>query len=140
MPMVVFLEPNPDAIRIENFLTARADCSPWPIDLFRPRQFFGRGQILDAAGRPLGRYQWRGVINGPDGSHVAQYALNFDRVGTVVYSLDASPEVFPHDVATMVAFGAREGAGVELSASPSLRPGCVWNLNWQIRISVETQQ
>ena len=25
VPMVVFLEPNPDAIRIENFLTARAN-------------------------------------------------------------------------------------------------------------------
>lgn len=140
IPTVVFLEPNSDTIKIENLLTARADCSPWPIDSFRPRQFFGRGQILDAAGRLLGRYQWRGVINNLDGSHVAQYALTFNNVGTVVYTLDTSPEVFPYEVATMIAFGAREGAGVEILASPSLRPGCVWNLNWQIRINVEAQQ
>lgn len=139
-PSVIFLEPDASTIRIEDVIASRADCTPWPIEPYRPRQFFLRGSILDASGAVLGRYLARGVINKADGSHVAQYALTISGIGTIVYTLDVSPEVFPYEAVSLVAYGPQTGADVNLEATPSLRPGCVWNHNWQLRISLSSLQ
>lgn len=135
LPSLVFLAPDAATTRIENLIQPRADCAPWPIDPVRPRWFNQRGQILDASGANLGRYFVRGVINNPDGSHVADYALTLTGIGTLVYSLDTTPEVFPYETTLIVAYGPMAGTQIDFAASPSLQPGCVWNLNWQIRMS-----
>ena len=135
LPPVIFLAPDAATTRIENIIHPRADCEAWPIDPVRPRWFNQRGQILDARGANLGRYFVRGVINNPDGSHVAEYALTLNSIGLLVYSLDTTPEVFPYETQLIVASGPMAGASIDFAATPSLQPGCVWNLNWQIRMS-----
>lgn len=135
LPPVVFLAPDAATTRIENIIQPRIDCEAWPIDPVRPRWFNQRGQILDAQGRTLGRYFVRGVLNNSDGSHVAEYALTLTGIGTVIYSLDTTPEVFPYETTLIVASGPITGASINFAATPSLQPGCVWNLNWQIRMS-----
>lgn len=135
-PSVIFLEPDVSTVRIENVIASRADCEAWPVEPFRPRQFSLRGAILDSKGSHLGRYLARGVINNADGSHVAQYALTISNIGTIVYTLDVSTEVFPYETVSLVAYGPQMGSDVNVSATPSLRPGCVWNQNWQIRLSL----
>ena len=136
LPPVVFLAPDAATTRIENIIHSRADCEAWTIDPVRQRWFNQRGQILDARGANLGRYFVRGVINNPDGSHVAEYALTLTGFGTLVYSLDTTPEVFPYETELTVAFGPMAGTKINFAASPSLQPGCVWNLNWQIRMNL----
>lgn len=140
LPPVIFLEPDLSTVRIENVIAQRSECSSWPIELYRPRQFTLRGQILDSAGANLGRYFLRGVLTRADGSHVAQYALTLNGVGTVAYTLDASPEVFPYETVSLVLAGAQIGNEAQITAAPSLRPGCVWNLNWQIRLSIHQSE
>lgn len=135
LPPVVFLAPDAATTRIENITAPRADCEAWPIDPVRPRWFNQRGQILDARGANLGRYFVRGVINNPDGSHVAEYALTLTGIGLVSYSLDTTPDVFPYEAQLVVTSGPMTGATIDFAATPSLQPGCVWNLNWQIRMS-----
>jgi len=136
LPSLVFLAPDAATTRIENIIQPRADCEAWPIDPVRPRWFNQRGQILDAHGTNLGRYFVRGVINNPDGSHVAEYALTLTGFGMLVYSLATTPEVFPYETELTVAFGPMAGTKIDVAASPSLQPGCVWNLNWQIRLNL----
>lgn len=135
LPPVVFLAPDAATTRIENVTQPREDCAAWPIDPVRPRWFNQRGHILDARGSNLGRYFVRGVINNPDGSHVADYALTLNGIGLVIYSLDTTPEVFPYETQLTVISGPQTGATINFAATPSLLPGCVWNLNWQIRMS-----
>ena len=135
LPPVVFLAPDAATTRIENITQPREDCAAWPVDSVRPRWFNQRGQILDARGANLGRYFVRGVINNPDGSHVADYALTLTGIGLVTYSLDTTPEVFPYEAVLIVASGPLTGSQIDFAATPSLLPGCVWNLNWQIRMS-----
>jgi len=135
LPPVVFLQPDAATTRIENITTPRADCADWPIDPVRPRWFNQRGQILDARGASIGRYFVRGVLNNSDGSHVADYVLTLANIGNVIYALDTTPNVFPYEAVLTVASGPLTGAELNFAATPSLQPGCVWNLNWQLRLS-----
>lgn len=140
LPPVVFLAPDAATTRIENITQPRAECAAWPIDPVRPRWFNQRGQILDARGANMGRYFVRGVLNNADGSHVAEYALTITGIGTVIYSLDTTPEVFPYEAELIIASGPMAGAKIDFAATPSLQPGCVWNLNWQILMNVSNQE
>lgn len=135
LPPVLFLAPDAATTRIENTVQRREDCEAWPINPARPRWFNQRGQILDATGASLGRYFVRGVINNPNGSHVAEYALTMNGIGLLVYSLDTTPEVFPYETQLIVASGPMVGSSIDFAATPSLQPGCVWNLSWQVRMS-----
>lgn len=136
VPVVIHLEPDYSTLSLENWHAGHQACEAWPINPFRPRSFLLRGRIADSAGNTLGRYFARGAVNHADGSHVAEYVLTLTGIGTIVYSVDSSPEVFPYDVNTHVAFGIERGQPVHLEASPSLRPGCVWGHEWQIRIAI----
>jgi len=136
VPAVIHLTPDYATLSLENVQTPHQACDAWPIEPFRPRSFYLRGAVKDSAGRVLGRYFARGAINNRDGSHVAQYVVTLDGVGTLIYSVDSSPEVFPYEADTTIAFGIERGQSVHLEATPSLRPGCVWGHEWQIRISI----
>lgn len=136
VPTVIHLTPDYTTLSLEDVQTPHQACDAWLIEPFRPRSFYLRGNVADAAGNIIGRYFARGAINNRDGSHVAQYAVTLTGVGTIVYNVDSSPDVFPYEIDTNVAFGIERGQSVHLEAAPSLRPGCVWGHEWQIRISI----
>jgi hypothetical protein len=141
LPNVVFLMPDYNTLWLELSPGVKHfECEAWPIEPFRPQSFYMRGQLADASGNVIGRYFARGAINNLDGSHVAEYALTFIGIGTVVYSVDSSPDVFPYVYDTHVAFGIERGQPVHLELTPSLRPGCVWGHEWQARITIGAPQ
>jgi len=139
VPVVIHLVPDYSTLYLENFQGGHQACEAWPIEPFRPRSFLLRGQVADAAGNVIGRYFARGAINNRDGSHVAQYAVTLTGTGTIVYNVDITPENFPYEIDTEVAFGIERGQPAHLELTPSLRPGCTWGHEWQIRIGIGEQ-
>jgi len=113
-------------------------CNPWPIKPFQPRAFNLRGKILNSFSDQIGTYFVRGVIRQADGAHVADnYALTFKGLGTIVFPLDALPDVEAVEIDGFIFSGASVNAPFTLTLAPRLLTDCVWGMTWQGNLQIE---
>ncbi|MFN0108535.1 MAG: hypothetical protein ACKVZH_06740 [Blastocatellia bacterium] len=112
-------------------------CNPWPIKPFQPRAFSLRGKIFDGSQNEIGRYFARGVIRQSDGAHVADYALSIKGVGTIVFALDALPDVGAAEIDGFVFSGSQRNTPYNLTIKPRLTTDCVWGMRWEINLEIK---
>lgn len=112
-------------------------CNLWPIKPFQPRAFNLRGRIFDGSQNEVGSYFARGVIRQADGAHVADYALTIKGVGTIVFALDALPDVDAAEIDGFIFSGAQRNASFNLTIKPRLTTDCVWGMRWELLLSQE---
>lgn len=154
--LAMLLSPHPvkdaaqqDALRLEpDYETLWLDssgprtfepCNPWPIRTHQPRAFNMRGKIINSGGDEVGRYFVRGVIRQSDGAHVADYALTLRSIGTIVFSLDALPEVGPYEFDGFVFSGQRRNEAYELVLTPRLTTDCIWGMRWNFTLNFQQE-
>lgn len=109
-------------------------CNAWPIKPFQPRAFNMRGKVFNQSADEVGRYYVRGWIRQSDGAHVADYALTIKTIGTIVFSLDALPDVGPAEFDTFVFSGEQRNQPVLLIIRPRLVTDCVWGMRWEFTL------
>lgn len=131
--LVLSLEPDYETLQLyyEGPRTFEP-CNPWPVKPYQPRPFNIRGKIFDGAANEVGRYFARGVVRESDGSHVADYALELKGIGTIVFSLDALPDVEAAELGGFVTYGAMRNAPYNLTIKPRLAADCpTWGMRWE---------
>jgi len=111
-------------------------CNDWPIKPRQPRAFNMRGQIF-SNGDAIGSYFVRGWIRQSDGAHVADYALTFRAIGTIVFSLDALPDVDAAEIDGFVFSGTRRNTPFFMTFRPRRSTDCVWGMQWQGVLQIE---
>lgn len=114
-------------------------CNPWPIKLHQPRAFNLRGKIFNGSADEVGTYFVRGVIRQADGAHVAEYALMLKGVGTIVFSVDALPDVAPYEFDGFVFSGSRRNEPYQIVLRPRLTTDCTWGMRWELTIDFQPQ-
>lgn len=112
-------------------------CNDWPIKPFQPRAFNMRGRIFNESADEVGGYFVRGWIRQSDGAHVADYALTFRSIGTIVFSLDALPDVDAAEIDGFVFSGSRRNTPFFMTFRPRRSTDCVWGLQWQGVLQIE---
>lgn len=112
-------------------------CNPWPIKPFQPRAFNLRGKIFDGSANEIGHYFSRGQIRQSDGAHVADYALTIKGIGTIVFALDALPDVDAAEIDGFVFSGTRRNTPYNLTIKPRLTTDCVWGMRWEINLEIK---
>jgi len=113
-------------------------CNPWPIKPFQPRAFNLRGRILNSFADQVGTYFVRGVIRQADGAHVADnYALTIKGLGTIVFPLDALPDVDAIEIDGFFFSGSRRNEPFSLTLAPRLSTDCVWGMTWQGNLQIQ---
>lgn len=112
-------------------------CNPWPVEPYKPRPFNLRGRIFDSAANEVGSYFARGTVRQNDGAHVADYALTLKGVGTIIFAIDALPEVGPYEFEGFIASGPRRNEAYQLTLTPRLTTDCVWGMRWEFLLSTE---
>lgn len=111
-------------------------CNDWPIKPRQPRAFNMRGQIF-SNGDTVGSYFVRGWIRQSDGAHVADYVLTFRAIGTIVFSLDALPDVDAAEIDGFVFSGARRNTPFFMTFRPRRSTDCVWGMQWEGVLQIE---
>lgn len=136
---VVSLEPNYETLQLYyDGPRTFEPCNPWPVRLYQPRPFNLRGAIFDDKANEIGRYFARGVVRQSDGAHVADYALEVKGVGTIVFSLDALPEVEAAELDGFVFSGSRRNEAYTLTIKPRLAADCpTWGMRWEAVLSIQ---
>jgi hypothetical protein len=114
-------------------------CNPWPIKPFQPRAFNLRGKIFNGSADEVGNYFVRGVIRQADGAHVADYALTLKGVGTIVFALDALPDVDAAEIDGFIFSGPQRNAPYNLTIKPRLTTDCTWGMRWELTIDFQPQ-
>ena len=99
-----------------------------------------RGKIFNGAQDQVGTYFVRGAIRQADGAHVADYALMLKGVGTVIFSIDALPDVSPYEFDGFVASGSRRNEPYQLVLVPRVVTDCVWGMTWDITIDLQAKE
>lgn len=110
-------------------------CNPWPVKPYQPRPFNLRGKIFDGSANEVGSYYVRGVIRQNDGAHVADYALTLRSIGTIVFAIDALPDVGPYEFDGFIASGQRRNEPFQLVLTPKLTTDCVWGMRWEFTLN-----
>lgn len=114
-------------------------CNPWPVEPYKPRPFNLRGKIFDSAANEVGSYFARGVVRQSDGAHVADYALTLKGIGTIIFAIDALPEVGPYAFDGFIASGPRRNEAYQLTLTPKLTTDCVWGMRWEFLLSIQQE-
>ena len=112
-------------------------CNDWPIKPYQPRAFNLRGRIFNESADQIGHYYATGWIRQSDGAHVANYALTFRSIGTIVFSLDALPDVDAAEIDGFVFSGTRRNAPFLMTFKPRRSTDCVWRMQWQGVLQIE---
>ena len=112
-------------------------CNDWPIKPYQPRAFNLRGKIFNESGDQVGNYFARGWIRQSDGAHVADYALTLRSIGTIVFSLDALPDVDAAEIDGFVFSGTRRNTPFSMTFRPRRSTNCVWGMQWQGFLQIE---
>jgi len=99
-----------------------------------------RGKIFNGAQDQVGTYFVRGAIRQADGAHVADYALMLKGVGTIIFSIDALPDVSPYEFDGFVASGSRRNEPYQFVLIPRVVTDCVWGMIWDVTIDLQAKE
>lgn len=134
---VISLEPNYETLQLYyDGPRTFEPCNPWPVKLYQPRPFNLRGAIFDDKANEIGRYFARGVIRQSDGAHVADYALEIKSVGTIVFALDALPDVEAAELDGFIFSGLLRNTPYTLTIKPKLTTDCPWGMRWEAVLTI----